>query len=650
LIFRWIAKGVRSALAPLGLGSFVGMGPPRLCGGGIIVCRAVGPGGNGRGHIASTGLIQSLDPLVGVGYLVSAPITLEVGMRFALLLGTIWLSLGGCADSPVAESAIDVMVAADLVMDIAADGGGDTLTLDFPDGVEMIDLPQVDHGPDETVVLVDLVDWQDGGPEIEATMCNCPPPTVAMTVNGIPAPMNGSTSYINNEGVDEEFHLLLPTWDFVINLTVECPCGCPLELAQLAYEVDGELVQMVAARDALESDGNEMFVRLTEEMALLVAEELTLRAIVFDQCGEQGKAGLTVATSTRSAMVDPFDLEDPWLLVYHRDYYTVDLVEVADGAFEVSSIEAPNGRDDFLEDLWLVGLGTASPTPEFAAFECDGAVGGSECLARQLLERIRTKSHLPFFLTPEGEPGPGSVPIRFIIEGEPGAPNPADFSYQYLQGDEAEKSFSMMGFGGGDLAQNWVGMSESIDVNNTHNENNAKFGYGCFTTSLMRFFYKAIDSDPTLYALAEVALAGILPPMGGVPIGELPGDQRVIDLTYPTEELSPSEKSRRLTFDTTMDILATGLAALNVHETGHSLGLVAKGPPPGGLFGSATMASFITNPLGSKGAHIATEGPNLMEAGPGSGNNDSIDINMLLTPFFFNELNLAYLRGRVLVN
>ena len=38
-----------------------------------------------------------------------------------------------------------------------------------------------------------------------------------------------------------------------------------------------------------------------------------------------------------------------------------------------------------------------------------------------------------------------------------------------------------------------------------------------------------------------------------------------------------------------------------------------------------------------------------MEAGPGSGN-DSMDINMLLTPFFFNELNLAYLRGRILVD
>ncbi len=569
-------------------------------------------------------------------------------MRIWLVLGTIWLTAGGCASPHSLDSPIDAAGADVLLTDSSkADGVEDVLDFNQADpgseGHQTCSDPLGEIGPP-----LDLHDWIDGGTKVDSQVCGCSPPSLTLTVNEIPASMNGSTTFTNNGGDEEEFHLLLPTWDFVINMTTDCPCGCPLELAQLAYQVDGELVQMVEARDALQSDGNQMFVQIAETMALPEADELTLVATLFDPCGKDSEAHLTVATAVRSNLLHPFDLEDPWLLVYHRDHYSIALVEIADGKFEVNSDEIPNGIDDFLEDLWLVGLGTANPTPEFAAFECDGAVGGSECLARQLLQRIRTKSHVPFFLSPTGESGPGSVPVRFFIEGEPGAPDPATFAYQYLLGDESKKSFSMMGFGGGDLSQSWVGMSESVDVNNTHNENNAKFGYGCFTTSLMRFFYEAIESDPSLYALAEVALAGILPPMGGVAIGEMEGDQRVIDFTYPAEELSPSEKSRRVTLDTTMDILATGLAALNTHETGHSLGLVAKGPPPGGLFGSTTQASFITTPTGSKGAHIATEGPNLMESGPGSGN-DSIDINMLLTPFFFNDLNLAYLRGRVLV-
>lgn len=566
---------------------------------------------------------------------------------FILLAALQMVGCGAARNSSLADSRLGGDAVDSWPVDVFSDYSAPDQLLDLAPSPDLqSDTPEALPGE-----ILSSFDLSDSGNELDSMGCDCPPPAVAITVNDIPSDMNGSTTYTNNEGIEEAYHLLLPTWDFVLDLTVDCPCGCAVELVQLAYLADGEQVVMAAAQDALQADGDRVFVQLTEKMALPEADELTLSATVFDLCGEpSAEAALTVATTTRTELLHPFDLEDPWLLVYHRDHYAISLKESADGTFAVTSLLGPNGTDDFLEDLWLVGLGTDDPTAAFAAFECGGAEGGSECLARQLLERIRTKSHLPFYLTPEGEAGPDSVPIRFLIEGEPGAPDPSTFAYQYLQGDETERAFSMMGFGGGDLSESWVGMSESLDVNNTHNENNAKFGYGCFTTSLMRFFYEAIDSDPSLYALAEVALAGILPPMGGVPIGELEGDERVIDFSIPAGELSPAEKSRRLTLDTTMDVLATGLAALNTHETGHSLGLVSKGPPPGGLFGGTTNASFIGNPTGSKGAHIATEGPNLMEAGPGSGNNDSIDIDMLLTPFFFNELNLAYLRGRVLVN
>ncbi len=308
-----------------------------------------------------------------------------------------------------------------------------------------------------------------------------------------------------------------------------------------------------------------------------------------------------------------------------------------------------NGIDDFLEDLWLAGIGSAAPTAEFAAMDCGVPGGGNGCLAWELLERIRAKAYAPLGCQDNLDNSPECIPLRFAIEDEADAPTPDLFAYETLQGGEENRAFSMIGFGGGDLNESWVGLSESLDFTNSHNENNAKFGYGCFTTSLMRFFYQLIAQDPTLYALAEVALAPILPSMGGVPIGEMEGDQRVADFTLPASELVGVEKSRRLTLDTTIDVLATGLAALMVHEIGHSVGLVPLGPPPKGLFGGAKMASFVTNPAGSTGAHIDTEGPNLMQSGPGSGNMNSLDVNMLLTPFFFNPLNRAYLQGRVLV-
>lgn len=575
-------------------------------------------------------------------------------MRLPFLMVLAHLSLtalaAGCGASPGSLDN-DASQGLDVVDSYLADLSTDASALELPgDSGAPLELPSDSLDTSGNEDLDTFLLETDADP-LGTDTAICPPPSLSITVNDIPADMNGSTTFTNAEGVEENFQLLLPTWDFVLNLIVDCPCGCPVEEVRLAYQVGDEVVEMPGAQGDLQVVDNGMWVHFTEETALPEAQELTLQATLFDPSGIASPlATLTVATTARTNMLHPFDLEDPWLLVYHRDHYTISLAEAAAGKLEVTSVAAPNGLDDFLEDLWLVGLGTAAPTSEFAAFECDNASGGNECLARQLLERIRARSHLPFYLTPDGEATPGSVPVRFYVEGEPGAPDPEMFQYQYLQGDESEKAFSMMGFGGGDLSQSWVGMSESVDVNNTHNENNARFGYGCFTTSLMRFFYEAIDSDPSLYALAEIALAGILPPMGGVPIGEMVGDELVLDFDIPANELSPAQKSRRLTLDTTMDVLATGLAALNTHEIGHSLGLVAKGPPPGGLFGGATMASFIVNPVGSKGAHISTAGPNLMEAGPGSGNNDSMDIDMLLTPFFFNELNLAYLRGRVLVD
>jgi len=98
-----------------------------------------------------------------------------------------------------------------------------------------------------------------------------------------------------------------------------------------------------------------------------------------------------------------------------------------------------------------------------------------------------------------------------------------------------------------------------------------------------------------------------------------------------------------------MDLVRGGLAALTSHEIGHSLGLVAYGPPPPGAFADEKLAEFIANPGGSVGPHIDTAGQNLMQAGPGSGNLPPMSLGFLMSPWFFNELNLAYLQGRVVL-
>jgi len=281
--------------------------------------------------------------------------------------------------------------------------------------------------------------------------------------------------------------------------------------------------------------------------------------------------------------------------------------------------------------------------------DCGWAQGGDECLLRRLLENVRRESYKFYFKEEDGTCLEHCADIVFFIEGEAGAPDPAAFAYETLSGDELTRSFSMIGFGGGDLAESLLGLSESVDERNTGNENNAKEGYGCLTTSVARYILEALEEDPDLSALAAVAFGGIVPALGGAALGSLPEDHRIVDPSVPDGDLSPEALQRRKALAFMLDAAGFGLAALAVHEIGHSVGLVAYGAPPQGLFGGEKEAAFVENPEGCKGAHLDTEGFNLMQAGPGSGAGFELSMDLLSEPIGFNELNAAYLRGEVVL-
>ena len=345
--------------------------------------------------------------------------------------------------------------------------------------------------------------------------------------------------------------------------------------------------------------------------------------------------------------LDPFDLVDPWLFTHTRDYYSIGWAFDELDHIAVYADPGSNGIPDFLEDLRLVGLGTADPLPDFEAKTCGWAVGGNACLARAVLDMLRVDAYKVFQCGADGTGGSECVGVELLIEGEPGAPAPGDFYYQFLDGSESERVFSIMGFGGGNLAANYIGMSETVDVRNVRNENNGKKDYGVMTTSLFRYLFKYMYESDEILFLVKTLLAGVVPGLGGIPFGEMEGDADVVDLTIPEGALCAPCVQRRKVLNMVLDMLSLGLSALTVHEMGHSLGLVAYGAPPYGLFGSEKKAAFIESAGGSEGAHIDTAGMNIMVAGPGSGNVPAISIEYVTDPFHFNELNLAYLQGRL---
>lgn len=576
--------------------------------------------------------------------------------RHAILAMLSVTLLWGCSVSPTANDTAGDTPSSEVVQDLGTETAAELViepdtTLspeDFTQELSSEDL--TDSSTDNGGQDVQDTEVQDV-PVQDSPSCDCQAPTLSVSVNNIPDSMNGSKPFTNTSGDLEPFHLALPTHGFVWNVEINCPCGCPAEFLSIYADSGSEPTSPAEELAHLfTAQGSKFSYMVSPEHSLAVSDSTLLWAQTTDQCGQTGEAQLEVEVHELTAQLHPFDLQDPWLMVYKRDHQTINWHLDADLKGFITADFAPNGISDFLEDLWTFGLGTANPTVSFSAAIVDGGSDGNDSIARTLLKMTREKAYGAYLCAADGSKDEDSVNIRFLIQDEPEAPSADDFAYQFLQPEDTEKSFSMIGFGGGDLNKSLVGLSETIDEWNIQNENNAKFGYGCLTSSLSRFFYQYVYEDDALYALAATVLAEVLPAMGGTPIGEMEGDDLVIDLDIPASELPSHLASRRTVYEMLLDALSAGLGALMAHEIGHSLGLVAYGPPPQGLFGSEKHAEeFVVNPDGCAGAHLDTDGPNLMAAGPGSGNMGAFNISILFTPFFFNELNLAYLQGRVLL-
>jgi len=562
--------------------------------------------------------------------------TTQLLLRLTLIC---WLA--GCSgekgSSPPEDQAFDLF---DTLTEVAP----------APDDGHGIDCPPDQRDTLDAELLTDLPAPPDVSPDTPPDLptCNCAPPTVAVTVNEIPATMNGSQAYLGNDLLEHPFQLALPTWGFVWNVTVDCPCGCDDDAMEALLATDEDMpVFGLEEHFAVDGDGGWRW-DVSEELSL-PAQPAGLCARATDACGNSTEwSCLQVKLVEPTPALHPFQPPDPWLLVWRRDHRAIGLVEDGDGVL-VWSDDGANGTWDFIEDLWLLGLGTSDPTPEWAALDCGWAQGGNECAVRAILEAIRPEAYKFYFKEVDGTCGDYCADILFMIEGEEGAPAPAAFQYETLSGDEESRKFSKIGFGGGDLSLPWVGLSESVDPRNDGNEDNAKAGYGCLTTSLFETIISQILADPDLQDLAAIALGGVTPFLGGTAFGEHPEDHLVIDPAVPDNELSAVALQRRKTWDFVVDVLGFGLAALTVHEIGHAVGMVAYGAPPNGLFGSETKAVFVDNPAGCDGAHLDTDGLNLMQAGPGSGNGFQFSMDMLSEPVGFNELNAAYLKGQILV-
>ncbi len=462
--------------------------------------------------------------------------------------------------------------------------------------------------PQDAEVTEDATE-EDAEPQ-DAAPGECPTTDPWITVNQIPASMNGSAPFLNQKGEQEAFTLLLPTGGFTLEVM-----GDPKHLYKLSSMGCGS------------RDSHAEATEIAEGYQLAIAEnafsagKLTCSALLRDPCtSERKKLSLEIQVQERTPEIDPFEEIDRWLIVTSRDAWTLNLGTKADGTPDFTTEEAPNGLPDLDEALLAVGF--ASPAAYDPESQNALAKTQSARFKAELLKQTMTELRALFLQPEDGRLTNDSVRVQFYIEGDADAPKAEDFESQ---------DFSMIALGGGSLTDSALGRA-ALDWNNQQKDDNVTLpARGVFTNSLAALFLT--------HSAGKMVFSSFAPALGGTPIGEAEGDEALFE---PTSAVGFT--TRASTVQSALPLLARGIAALTAHEIGHSLGLVPYGAPPYGLFAGENNAAFIEAP--STGAHIDTAGYNVMQQGSalsGSG------MELLTAKPAFNALNRAYLQRRLLV-
>ncbi len=441
----------------------------------------------------------------------------------------------------------------------------------------------------------------------------CRPLITRTTIQDIPEAMNGSAPFTNMSGLDEQFSLLVPPVGFSIKLAFDTiNGGANVDPSTLSFSVNKSIGP---EREISENtDLGALFTWDDEAGEAVLAIDNSLMfspgavyfsAEILDQMGNTSASAsysITVAAPGQAAY--PFSQRDRWALRFNRDYWTIDAS--CDGDDVTVEKEFSNdGRADFLEDLSLIGLYNFD-TPEL-----------SDNAAAYVKERVLVHLRRLYSIESDGTHTAESPDVQFTLD-----PAAAD---------------SVIGIGGSDPSGGYTLGRAYYDRCNRNRESNTTSTLGVFTTNLIRFY---INTSYTFKNLFNPFI-----PERGDPIGTLAVDATILGdgFVYGAGGNSEEEDARFLEFQDAADGFGRAVAAILAHEIGHSLGLVANGPPPEGLFGGEENASFTgywTNPY-----HIDTEGNNIMEAA----------ISFSATQYTgtyalrFNELNKAYLLESVLL-
>jgi hypothetical protein len=333
-----------------------------------------------------------------------------------------------------------------------------------------------------------------------------------------------------------------------------------------------------------------------------------------------GQPGIPRTFRFRTVTVDdairPTERTQVWFLSFDRD---VESFAFDGSGFEptVQIVAGANGLPDAFDALGVVGLWSESPLT--------GLPGGidSNAWVRESFE-ARVLAELDDLFTDVDAQftfiSPGSYPSSSPFQPYGSFP----FSQICIAGAAAAVPTGTLG-------------AAYFDANNqTQNDNcrptSTGERLGVFLHTLVLF---GVRSGPT--SLFRQTFGPFTPGFGGTPIGEALDDRERL--------LGTLNDARTEAIDRAIRRMARTAAVITAHECGHSMGLVANGPMPAGLYGGDP----VNFPTSGASASLHIENRSLFPSDAQNVMSPAIAFEKALSPETgFNSLNRAYLREKAL--
>ncbi|MDA7936396.1 Ig-like domain-containing protein [bacterium] len=410
------------------------------------------------------------------------------------------------------------------------------------------------------------------------------PPTITASVNGIPA--------ARRDG------LVLPPSGFTIDISTTDTSSQWVDMGSVVIELQGSAgptsESLLAAATI---DYESIQVKIPTETPLSDGS-WTLTVSANDLSGNTGQSNVvSFEVDAPSTAAMPFErTQVVWVRMdLDRD---------------------ENGQSDFAEDMLRLGFNSA------------GDPHGTNVYMSALLQNgiLAKASHL-YHRDQRSEPiDADSVPLRFsnhepillphmqIALGGLDPEGDANRSY-------GAESTGVLGRAYYDYRNN------KIAERNTSNSP----GLGVFPAEM--FLYQTHIHEqvyPSFQTRFASKFLPLCPSMGGTPAGSDPLDAIVLNASFDYDNANSSERARFTTIMNAADDWSAAMGVILAHEVGHSIGLVAPGPMPNGLFGDSSLHNTYVSAAEVMSSAVGYE-------------------SMATLDYQFRDIDLAYLRQRILM-